>query len=72
MSPKQRKPMNAAYFDVALRKLGFNQSSFARCIGRTVKTVNRWASGEQPVPTEIAMLLNAMIDKNIRPEELRP
>lgn len=73
MSPSPRKPMNGEQLDRALIKLyGDNrQTAFAATIGSTPRTVRKWTGGELMVPRHIAMLVNAMIDHNIKPEELR-
>jgi DNA-binding transcriptional regulator YiaG len=72
MSPTQPKPMNGAQLAERIIKLGFNQSSFARCIGSADRTVRKWVSGTDPVPRHIALLVNLMIDYDIKPEGLRP
>ena len=46
-----------------LDALGLNQQGFALMIGRQPRTIRRWALDEVPVPTEITMLLDHMIDK---------
>lgn len=78
MSPKQPKPMTGVQLDVALTKL-FNGDSqrarsllFAEIVGCQDRTVRKWIAGEADVPRHIAMLVNAMLDYNIKPEELRP
>ena len=79
MSPKQRKPMTGAQLDAALIKLfGETRSQrersilFAEIISSNDRTVRKWIGGEAEVPTHIAMLVNAMLDFNIKPEGLRP
>ena len=78
MLPRPRKPMDGAQLDAALIKL-FNGNSqrersilFAEIIACDNRTVRKWISGEAEVPRHIAMLVNAMLDYNIKPEELRP
>lgn len=38
-------------FDAQLRRSGLSQSEFARRCGVTVKAVNNWCRGRQPVPS---------------------
>jgi len=73
MSPSPRKPMDGEQLDRKLVKLfGENrQTVFAELLGCGPRTVRKWCSGELEVPRHIAMLVNAMIDHNIKPEELR-
>jgi hypothetical protein len=65
--------MTAKQFNTALDKLGYTKSSFARQMRRGLRTVRRWGStgpDGQPVPVEIAMLLNLMIKTNSTAEDL--
>jgi DNA-binding transcriptional regulator YiaG len=56
----------------ALGKTGFSQVGFARTIQRSGRTVRSWVSGQFPVPTEIAMLLNLMVDTDSTEKDLKP
>ncbi len=46
-------------FKEALQQLGFKQAEFARHIGYHRRMVNRWASGDWPVPLVVARLIEA-------------
>ena len=63
--------MNAKQFQIALDRLGFTQSSFARTIDISDRMVRRWAAGEWPVPTQTAMLLNLMLKTESTAEDLK-
>lgn len=69
---KQPKPMDGETLHKLIKKLGFNQQSFGRCIGCQGRTVQKWTSGESAVPRHIAMLVNLMIDTEATEESLRP
>ena len=64
--------MNGDQLDAGITKLGFNQQSFARCIGIHGRTIQKWISGENDVPRYIAMLVNLMLDTKSTEENLRP
>jgi hypothetical protein len=72
--------MTAKQFNAALIKLGFateglpsskGQVEFARKLELGERSVRRWAAGQWPVPTPVAMLLNLMIDTEATEENLR-
>jgi DNA-binding transcriptional regulator YiaG len=58
-------------FSKTLTLLGMTQMGFARIIRRNDKTVRDWISGRYPLPTEIAILLNLMLDTKSTQEDLR-
>jgi uncharacterized protein (DUF111 family) len=73
--------MTSDQFNAALVKLGFcamlpngvmtkGHVEFARTVEVGERTVRRWASGDWPVPTPIAMLLKLMLKTKTRPEDL--
>ena len=47
-------------FTTALAGLGWKQSDFARRVGITPQSVNRWAAGTAPCPPWLAEYLGAM------------
>ena len=63
--------MTAKQFQIALDRLGFTQVGFARQLEIGERSVRRWAAGQWPVPTEVAMLLNLMLDTKSTIEDLR-
>jgi DNA-binding transcriptional regulator YiaG len=63
--------MTANQFNKALDRLGYSQSSLARQIGKSDRMVRNWAAGKWPVPTEIALLLNLMLDTKSSIDQLR-
>jgi len=62
--------MTAKQFNAALDKLGFTLG-LARKLELGERSVRRWAAGQWPVPTPVAMLLNLMIDTEATEETLR-
>lgn len=75
--------MTANQFNDALRKLGFckkmpngvmtkGQSELAHLLGVGDRSVRRWSSGQWPVPTTVAMLLNLMLKTSSKIEDLKP
>jgi len=74
--------MTSDQFNRALDKLGFasempngqmskGQLEFARTLNLGERSVRRWASGQWPVPTPIAMLLNLMLKTKSTADDLR-
>jgi len=63
--------MTAKQFNAALDKLSFTQLGLARKLELGERSVRRWAAGQWPVPTPVAMLLNLMIDTEASEETLR-
>lgn len=63
--------MNSKQFTSALAQLGATRAAFTKVIKVNDRTVRRWASGETPVPTHIAMLLNLMLDTDTDISDLR-
>jgi DNA-binding transcriptional regulator YiaG len=63
--------MNHVELVRALDKLGLNQSSLSRLLKISLRRVAYWASGEREVPTEVAMLLNLMLDTGTSYQQLR-
>jgi hypothetical protein len=74
--------MTAAQFNAALVKLGFckmqpngvmskGQVELANKLQINDRSVRRWASGEWPVPTTIAALLNLMLKTGSTAEDLK-
>jgi succinate dehydrogenase flavin-adding protein (antitoxin of CptAB toxin-antitoxin module) len=74
--------MTANQFNAALRKLGFctpqpngltskGQSEFAALLELSNRNVRRWAAGERPVPTSVAMLLNLMLKTDSTAKDLK-
>lgn len=47
---RPRSGTSAAEFRAALKSVGLRQRDLARQLGVAVTTVNRWATGRQPVP----------------------
>jgi DNA-binding transcriptional regulator YiaG len=45
-----------------LEKLGYSQRQFARVMSRDDREVRRWASGDEPVPEQIATWLDMACD----------
>lgn len=64
--------MTDQQFSRALTRLGYTQVGFAEQLQIGERSVRRWASGQWPVPTPIAMLVNLMLDTKSSAEDLRP
>ena len=66
--------LTADAFTAALAELGWKQTDFARKTGLSLSAVNRWATGQTPVPLWAGAYLGAMLDlaalhrKYIEPE----
>lgn len=81
----QASTMTAKQFNTALAKLGFvqeefghsgptaskGQTEFARTLNISLRSVQRFAAGEYPIPTPVAMLLNLMIRTKSTPDDLK-
>jgi DNA-binding transcriptional regulator YiaG len=63
--------MTGAQFRSALSRCGFTQVGFARVIKVSGRTVRGWISGQWPVPTVVAMLLNLMIRTESTEKDLK-
>lgn len=63
--------MTPRQFTKTLTLLGLTQMGFARAIKRNETTVRDWAGGRSVVPTEIAMLLNLMLETGTKLEDLK-
>jgi plasmid maintenance system antidote protein VapI len=70
MSPKKTH-MTGAQLQRAIDRLGLNQSSLSRLLKVAPRRVRYWIADERAVPTEVAMLLNLMLDTNTTPDQLR-
>jgi transcriptional regulator with XRE-family HTH domain len=55
--------MTANQFKAALTRLGLNQSQAARAIGISFRSVNRYATGKQPIPAIVANMIQLMLDQ---------
>jgi hypothetical protein len=55
--------MTAAEFRAAIQELGLSQVGAGVFFGRTRRTGQRWASGESPIPTAVAMYLDVATGK---------
>jgi plasmid maintenance system antidote protein VapI len=71
MSPAKRNHMNGKELQAALDQLELNQSSLSRLITVAPRRVRYWIADERPVPTEVAMLLNLMLDTATPADRLR-
>lgn len=60
--------MNAAEYRDAIAALGYSQQAFAKLVGASPRTGQKWALGETRLPGSVALLLRLLI---ARPE-LKP
>ena len=60
------KPMSARAFNHALETLGLSQSKFAALTSVNPRTVRSYASGDDPVPPKLQLLLDAWLLLNRR------
>lgn len=59
--PKDSRPTFATWFQDLLKRRGMTQGAAAREIGVSLKTVNRWATGEtEPRLRELSLLREAL------------
>jgi plasmid maintenance system antidote protein VapI len=49
----------------ALKTLDLTQAEFARLIGRTARSINRWIVGDRAIPPEAAILVGLMLTGTI-------
>jgi ribosome-binding protein aMBF1 (putative translation factor) len=63
--------MTQKQFNAALEKLGFTQVGLAAKLEIGERSVRRWAAGQWPVPTPVAMLLNLMLKTSSTAEDLK-
>lgn len=50
---------------------GGNRTACAAMLGYDVRQVRRMASGETPVPPVVAMLLEVIADRKLKPDHVR-
>lgn len=62
--------MTAPEFKSALRELGLTQAEFSRRSGVAISTVNRWATGELPVPGWAAWVVRLLRERRDIREKL--
>lgn len=62
-----QRTMNDAEFRATIKQLGLSRSACARFLNRGQRTIYRYAEENGTIPTETALLLNAMIELNIKP-----
>lgn len=77
MTKSQKTPESVAealrlrpFWEAAKRDLGLTQVKLAALLGVGQSSVNRWISGEQPIPTERLMELAALL--HFDPIDVRP
>lgn len=58
-------PMSAEDYRAALDRLGFSQQGFAKAVGASPRTGQKWALGETRLPGTAALLLRLLL---ARPE----
>ena len=62
--------MTTQQFRDTLLALGVSQQELAKLAGFNPRTVRRWALGELPVPTAVALVLRYWQETGRRPDEL--
>jgi hypothetical protein len=62
--------MTTAEFRAALDRLGLTQVEAARLFGANARTARRWALGEVPVPTTVAMLLQLLLRGKVKLQDI--
>jgi transcriptional regulator with XRE-family HTH domain len=55
--------MTANQFKQALDRLGLSQVRAAKAIGISFRSVNRYATGKQPIPAIVANMIKLMLDQ---------
>jgi DNA-binding transcriptional regulator YiaG len=58
--------MTTAEFRAALERLGLTQVAAAKLFDASARTARRWALGEVPVPSTVAMLLHLLLRGKIK------
>lgn len=59
--------MDHTEFRAALKSLGIRQNWLAERVGMKPQVVNRWATGEVPVPPWMPFLIQLLRDSRIAP-----
>jgi hypothetical protein len=62
--------VTTAEFRAALDRLGISQVAAAKLFGAHARTARRWALGEAPVPTTVAMLLRLLLRGKIKVQDI--
>jgi hypothetical protein len=57
-------------YRAAIAALGLSQVGAGRFLGVEARTSRRWALGESPVPSVVAMLLRLMIKLQLKPKDV--
>lgn len=54
--------MTPTEFRASLDLMHMSQTAFARALGCNARTVRRWALGQTPVPSEVALILRLLAE----------
>jgi DNA-binding transcriptional regulator YiaG len=66
----KRNAMTGQQYGAAIAKLGLSQRSAAKFLHVSERTSRYWIADARPVPHAVKLLLNLMIAKEIKPEDL--
>jgi DNA-binding transcriptional regulator YiaG len=62
--------MSAERFLLSLHRLGMTQASISLFFQVSIRTVQRWATGELPIPRSVELCLLVMEKTNLMPDQL--
>ena len=62
--------MTSTQFRAALDRLALSQRGAARLFGADERTARRWALGERPIPSTVAILLRLMVAGKLIPKDI--
>ena len=62
--------MTGKQYGAAIARLGLSQRSAAKFLQVSERTSRYWIADARPVPHAVKLLLNLMIAKEIKPEDL--
>jgi DNA-binding transcriptional regulator YiaG len=63
--------MTRSQFNKAMVSMGITQIALAKAFETDERTVRRWMTGDSPVPTVVALLLNLMQSTDTKLEDLK-
>lgn len=63
--------MKPAEFTNTIKHLGLSQVGAAAFLCVNDRTVRRWVSGDMPVPRVVELLLLVMVEKEVKPADIR-
>ena len=63
--------MTKREYSAAIDELGLSQVGAAEFLRIGDRTSRRWIAGDSPIPHAVRLLLTLMVDRKIKPEDLK-